>query len=166
MKVEVWKRKKILSVMFAVLLTIGLLTNIEMKAWASEGVPMLDGSYLTHETESIGYSTNITKGVDLQIGYSKIKKLGPEVIYAGGTTLAERIVESVRVSVIIQRAKDAQDDWEFVAAWEKENKDSDAVTANERLEVEGGWYYRAISTHYAGNDVAISNSGGIYITKP
>lgn len=166
MKVEVWKKEKTLSVILVVLLTLSLLASLGNEARASEGVPMLDGSYLTHEIEAIGYSTNVTRGVDLQAGYSKIRKLEPGVIYAGGTTLAERIVESVRVLVTIERAKDADDNWQFVTSWQKENKSADAVTANQLLEVEGGWYYRVRSNHYAGNDMADSVTNGVFVEKP
>ena len=166
MKVEVWKKRKVLSVLLAVLLSAGLLASLGMNVWASEGVPMLEDSDLTYELESIGYATILTRGLDLQAGYSKIRQLGPELIYAGGTTLAERVVESVRVEVVLERSKTVDGDWQFVDSWQKESKDADAVTANKRVEVEGGWHYRVISTHYAGKDQVSSNSGEIYIAKP
>ncbi len=66
---------------------------------AAADKPILDGSMLTYEDESVGYDTKITRGEDLLTGYSKIVRLGPGKIYAGGTTIAAHDVETIKISV-------------------------------------------------------------------
>ena len=77
-------KKKIVSISCAIVLMVSmlLLTVCDTKAAAED--PILDGSYLTHEEESIGYTTPITRGEDYLTGYSKCVRLGPGKIYAGG----------------------------------------------------------------------------------
>ncbi|WP_392391170.1 hypothetical protein [Mordavella massiliensis] len=108
----------------------------------------------------------MTRGADLQTGYSKIVRLGPGVIYAGGTTIAQHEVESVKVGVMVERAKDENDDWHYVDTWQKENKNAISVSSNKRIEVEGDWYYRVRCVHSAGNDMSSSYTDGIYIEEP
>lgn len=159
-------RKRIVSVICTIMLVMGLTIIVESTAMASESEPILNGSKLTHDTESTGTSMGITRGQDYQTGYSKIVRLGPGVIYAGGTTIADHIVDSVKIAVIVERALNAEDEWHYVDSWKKENKDAELVSANKRLEVEGGWYYRVRSLHSAGKDSSSSYTNGIFIEKP
>lgn len=159
-------KKKVLSVCCTFLLTISMLLISANNAQAASENPILDGSYLTHNEESIGYATPITRGLDLMAGYSKCVRLGPGKIYAGGTTIAEHNVNCVRVSVIIERAKEEDSNWTYYANWYKENENADRVSANRTLEVEGGYYYRVRSIHSAHLDAATSFTNGIYIESP
>jgi hypothetical protein len=127
---------------------------------------MLDGSYLTNETESTGTDVKLTRGENLQIGYSKLRVLSPGVIYAGGTTIAEHTCESVKVAVIVERAHWEDEEWEFVDSWQKENTDADLVSTSKRLEVEGGWYYRVWCIHSADGDLSTSTTDGLYVEEP
>ena len=157
--------KKIVSVFCTLVLTLGLLCSTGVETEASENPPMLDGSYLTHDNESTGYAVGLTRGANLQTGYSKIVRRGPELIYAGGTTIAQHTVESVQVTVTVERAKDENDEWEFVDYWHKENTNADLVSANKKLEVEGDWYYRVVCTHSADGEMSSSATDGIYIEE-
>lgn len=159
-------KKKLISVCFAAMLMMGLTITAEFPTKANESKPMLDGSYLTYEDESTGIAGAVTRGVDLQAGYSKLTELGPGKIYAGGTTIANHDVELVKVAVIVERAKDADDDWHFVESWQKENKNTYAVSTSKMLEVDGDWYYRVRCIHSAGNDMSSSYTNGIYIDVP
>lgn len=159
-------KKKIISVCCAAVMIMGLTISAGFQTKATESQPNNDNSNLTHETESTGIATSITRGADLQTGYSKIVRLGPGVIYAGGTTIAQHEVASVKVSVIVERAKDEDDYWHSVQSWQKENKDAISVSSNKRLEVEGDWYYRVRCIHSAGNDMSSSYTDGIYIEEP
>src|SRR5699024_2353574 len=107
-------KKKIISVCFAAMLMMGLTITAEFPTNANESKPMLDGSYLICEDESTGIAGAVTRGADLQAGYSKLRDLGNGTIYAGGTTIANQDVELVKVAVIVERAKDADDYWHFV----------------------------------------------------
>ena len=159
-------KKKLISVCFAAMLMMGLTITAEFPTKANESKPMLDGSYLTCEDESTGIAGAMTRGLDLQTGYSKIRELGPEKIYAGGTTIAQHEVESVKVSVIVERAKDENDTRHYVDSWQKENKNTYAVSTSKLLEVDGDWYYRVRCVHSAGNDLSSSYTDGLYIHEP
>ena len=63
-------KKKIVSVCLTAMLVGGLSMTSMQEARAAEG-KVIDGSELTHEKESIGYDTKITRGEDLLTGYSK-----------------------------------------------------------------------------------------------
>ncbi len=159
-------RKQVVSGICALALMFGLLMSTGLDTKASDNRPMLDGSYLTNETESTGTGTSITRGENLQIGYSKIRKVGSGVIYAGGTTIGQHTCESVKIAVIVERAKWEDDEWEFVDTWEKENTNADLVSTSKKLEVEGGWYYRVKCYHSADGDVSDSLTNGLYVGDP
>ena len=159
-------KKKLISVCFAAMLMMGLTITAEFPTKANESKPMLDGSYLTCEDESTGIAGAMTRGVDLQTGYSKIRELGPGQIYAGGTTIAQHEVELVKVAVIVERAKDENDTWHYVDSWQKENKNTYVASTSKLLEVEGDWYYRVRCVHSAGNDLSSSYTDGLYIHEP
>ena len=159
-------KKRIMSVCFALLLMTNMLlistTNVE----ASSDDPILDGSYLTHDEESIGYDTKITRGEDLLTGYSKCVRLGPGELYAGGTTIAAHTVESVQVWVVVERAQEGDSAWSLYDNWSKENLDMDRVASNRSLQVEGGYYYRVRCTHAANSDMSSSFTNGVFIEEP
>ena len=153
-------QKRAISIIcaFSMLICLLLSTSTGMSAEASDNRPMLDGSYLTNETESTGTDTKITRGENLQVGYSKI--------YAGGTTIGEHTCKSIQITVIVERAKWEDEEWEVVETWHKENTDADLVSTGKRLEVEGGWYYRVFSVHSADGDMSDSFTDGIYVEEP
>ena len=141
-----------------------LVAKVECQAASNEA--MIDGSYLIHAEESIGYATGRTRGEDLMTGYSKIVRLGPGKIYAGGTTIAAHTVDEVGVGVIIERAQEGDDAWETYDGWEKFNENTDRVASNRTLDVEGGYYYRVRCTHSANSDMSSSFTNGVFIEEP
>ena len=96
-------KKRISSALCVALLFFSIPFFTAVPAQAADSL-VLDGSELTYDEESIGYDTKISRGVYLMAGYSKIVRLGPEKIYAGGTTIATQDVEKVKIAVIIERA--------------------------------------------------------------
>ncbi len=159
-------RKRIQSVSCAVVLLLCMLLISVNNTQAASDVPILDGSYLTHDNESVGYDTKMTRGEHLLVGYSKCVRQGPGQIYAGGTTIATHTVDSVRIAVIIERAQKNDTAWEYYDSWQKENFNTDRVGANRALNVEGGYYYRVRCVHAANSDVSSSFTNGVYIEKP
>ena len=155
-------KKKIVSVCLTALLVGGLSMTSMQEARAAEG-KMIDGSKLTHEEESIGYDTKITRGEDLLTGYSKCTKLGKGKIYAGGTTIAAQVVKSVQIVVIVERAKEDDTEWSYYDDWRKENKNTNRAMSNRTLYVDGGYYYRVRCTHVSNSDMSSSFTDGIYI---
>lgn len=157
-------KKRILSALCVALLFFSIPFFTAVPAQAADS-PVLDGSVLTQEKESVGTDTKITRGDDLLVGYSKIVRLGPEKIYAGGTTLATQNVERIMISVIVERAQEGDTAWSFYDSWQKENHNEDRVGSNRTLEVEGGYYYRVRCIHSANDDVSSSFTNGVYVEE-
>lgn len=155
-------KKKIMSVCLTAMLVGGLSMTSMQEARAAEG-KVIDGSELTHEGESIGYDTKITRGEDLLTGYSKCTKLDHGKIYAGGTTVARQVVKSVQIAIIVERAKEEDKEWSYYDNWKKENKNTNRAMSNRTLYVDGGYYYRVRCTHVANSDMSSSFTDGIYI---
>lgn len=161
-------RKKILSLCCGLLLMAGSVMAFTGEVQAEEGKlrPMIDGSYLIQEDESVGYDTTITKGADLLTGYSKAVSLGPGLFYAGGSTIASRVVDRVGIAVIVERAQEGAEEWDFYDTWQKFNENIDKVSANRQLKVEGDYYYRVRCIHSANDDMSSSFTDGVYIPEP
>lgn len=157
-------KKKILSLCCALLLTAGLFGISYGEVRAEQ--PMIDGSYLTHEEEAVGSNVGVTRGEYLLTGYSKVVRLGPGLIYAGGSTIAAEIVDEVGISVMVERAQLGDTEWEFYDGWQKFNQNTDKVSDNRRLVVEGDYYYRVRCTHSANSDMSSSFTDGVFIEEP
>ena len=135
----------------------------EAKVKSTEKLPVIDGSYLIKDEESVGATIPMTRGEDLMTGYSKVRRLGAGEIYAGGTTIAAHTVERIGVGVIVERAKEGDTSWGFYDAWQKFNENTDRVSSSKRLKVEGDYYYRVRCTHSAGVDMSSSFTNGIFV---
>ena len=127
---------------------------------------VIDGSQLTKDAESTGYNQKVARGEDLLTGYSKIVRMGPGQIYAGGTTIAERVVDRVGIGVMIERAKEEDTKWSFYDSWQKFNENADRASSKKYLDVEGDYYYRVRCIHSANDDMSSSFTDGVYIEEP
>lgn len=164
-------KKRGISVVITLMLIVNLIavTATDTQAIEATGaqnieeLPMIDGSYLIKEEESVGATTPMTRGEDLMTGYSKVRRLGAGEIYAGGTTIASHVVDQVGVGVIVERAKEEDSRWEFYDAWQKFNENTDRVSSSKRLKVEGDYYYRVRCFHSAGVDSSSSFTDGIFV---
>lgn len=160
-------QKRIVSMICTLMMILSFaMASTCLVSEASDSRPLLDGSYLTNETESTGTAQKITRGENLQVGYSKIRKVEAGVIYAGGTTIGQHTCESVQITVIVERAKWEDEEWEYVDSWHKENTDADLVSTSKKLEVEGDWYYRVRCIHSADGDMSSSATDGLYVEAP
>ena len=155
-------KRRLVSMCLTVML-IGGLSMMSVQETKAAGTKVIDGSELTHDEESIGYDTKITRGEDLMTGYSKCTKLGAGKIYAGGTTIARQVVDSVQIAVIVERAKEEDTEWSTYDGWKKEDNNTNRVTSNRTLYVDGGYYYRVRCIHVANSDMSSSFTAGIYI---
>ena len=134
-------KRRLVSMCLAVML-VGGLSLSSMQEVRAAGNKVIDGSELTHDEESTGYDTKITRGEDLMTGYSKCTKLAEGKIYAGGTTIARHVVDSIQIAVLVERAKEEDTEWSYYDGWQKENLNMNRVTSNRTLYVEGDYYYR------------------------
>ncbi len=162
-------RKRRISAVVVLLLSISLLavaptdTKAAEEAKSTEELPMIEGSYLIKDEESTGATTPMTRGEDLMTGYSKVRRLGAEEIYAGGTTIASHTVDRIGVAVIVERAREGDTSWEFWESWQKFNENTDRIASSKQLKVEGGYYYRVRCLHSAGVDMSSSFTNGVYV---
>ena len=158
--------KRCMSICCVVAMALGLSFGVSTDTQAASSVKVIDGSKLTTDAESIGYNQKVARGEDLLTGYSKIVRMGPGEIYAGGTTIAERAVERIGISVIIERAKEEDTKWTFYDSWNKFLENTDRVSSKKYLDVEGDYYYRVRCTHSAADDMGSSFTNGVYIEEP
>lgn len=158
-------KKRLLSLCCILILIVGITAMPVFDSHAASELPMIDGSYLTYDDESVGYDTKITRGEDLLTGYSKCVELGPELLYAGGATIAAHKVEEVGIGVVVERAQKGDDHWEGYTTWQEFNESADRVSTSKILEVEGGYYYRVRCVHSAGEDISSSFTDGVYIEE-
>lgn len=162
-------KKRRISAIVTLMLIIGLTavtatnTKAAEEAKATKELPMIDGSYLIKDEESVGATAPTTRGEDLMTGYSKVRRLGAGEIYAGGTTIASHTVDRIGVAVIVERAKEEDTSWSFYDSWQKFNENTDRVSTGKRMKVEGDYYYRVRCTHSAGNDLGSSFTNGIFV---
>ena len=147
-------------------MALGLSFGVSTDTQAASSVKVIDGSQLTKDAESTGYNQKVARGEDLLTGYSKIVRMGPGEIYAGGTTIAVHNVERIGIGVVIERAKEEDTEWSFYDTWQKFNENTDRVSSKKYLDVEGDYYYRVKCVHSAGEDISSSFTNGIYIEEP
>ena len=159
-------RRRLLYFCCTLIMLAGIVVASTVDSQAASEKPMIDGSYLTHDDESVGYDTKKTRGEDLLVGYSKCVEVGPGKFYGGGSTVAVHTVNEVGVGVSVERAQKGDDCWEGYDAWLKFNQNADRVSSSKMLEVEGGYYYRISCVHFSGNDMSSSFTDGVYIEKP
>ena len=105
------KKGKLASIGCTLLLVLCMLC-LSFDVHAEEDRKQIDGSYLTHESESVGYTTRMARGEDLMVGYSKCVRLANGNLYVGGSTLAAHTVERIGIAVLIERAKKEDTKWE------------------------------------------------------
>ena len=103
-------KRRLVSMCLAVML-VGGLSLSSMQEVRAAGNKVIDGSELTHDEESTGYDTKITRGVDLMAGYSKCTKLDKGKIYAGGTTIGAHNVRSSQKAKYMLVERRSQDMW-------------------------------------------------------
>ncbi len=158
------KRCRSICCVFA--MALGLSFGVSTDTQAASSVKVIDGSQLTKDAESIGYNQKVARGEDLLTGYSKIVRMGPGEIYAGGTTIASHEVARIGIGVIIERAKEEDTEWSFYDSWNKFLENTDRVSSKKYLDVEGDYYYRVRCVHSANDDVSSSFTDGVYIEEP
>lgn len=156
------KKTKVKSVS-CIILAMFLMISISLEVHAREDVKQIDGSYLTHEEESIGYATPITRGDDLVAGYSKCVRLANGNLYVGGSTLAAHPVDEIGIAVTVERAREEDTSWICYDSWIVYEENEEWLSFGKELDVEGGYYYRVVCVHSAGNDLSSSFTNGVFI---
>lgn len=156
--------KKIVSIIMSLVLVfvLGVGTVGEMKVRASDEIICIDGSYLLNdETESTGDMEISTYGYYLKSGTSTLSEISTGKIGVGGSTTAQRIVDEISVTVVVQRLENGS--WKNYHTWTAEKTDAAYVSTSKTLTVATGYYYRVCCSHYAATDAGSSNTNALYI---
>lgn len=154
--------KKMVSILMALILGIGLSVSGEVQVQASDSVECIDGSYLLDDvTEDIGNLGISTRGYYLSSGTSSIVDNGTGKIAAGGDTAAHRIVDDISITVVVQRLVNGS--WQNYLTWSASKTNAAYVSTSKVLYVPTGYYYRVSCSHYASTDTGYSYTNGIYI---
>lgn len=156
-------RKKIVSMIIVISLATGIFAMIPSEqAKAAEEIVTVDGSVLLEDVEeSVGEMIMQTKGQYLQTGSSKIVRAGVGKIAVGGTTIAQRTVSTIQVSVIVERLVNGS--WLRYTSWSASKTNAYSVATSKTLTVPRGYYYRVRSIHNANSDIGNSNTSGLYV---
>lgn len=131
-----------------------------VKAAEPEDV-VIENSALSYEKESVGEIMLQTRGAYLQSGSSSIGEIGKGKIKVSGTTIAQKTVSEIKLSVIVERLVDGS--WLRYHSWSVSDKNAYALTSSKTLTVPRGYYYRVRCVHSANSDISNSNTGGIYV---
>lgn len=156
------EKKKVKSIGCILMLVLCMFV-VSFDVHAEEDRKQIDGSYLTDESESIGYDTKITRGEDLLAGYSKCVRLANGNLYVGGSTIACQTVKKIGLAVVVERAKKEDTSWEGYESWIVREENTDRIASSKELKVEGGYYYRVKCIHSANDDLSSSFTNGVLI---
>ena len=121
-----------------------------INAEASE-MKMVDGSYLTTDETSTGYSGPRTRGLYLMDGECSITKAGRNRVYAYASTTANQEVKYMATLVYVERYMEDVDAWEQVDWWMVEAQNDYYLSTAKTITVDRGYYYRVRANHIAGD---------------
>lgn len=161
-------KRRILSIIssvaaFAMMLTV---TLVQTEASETES-KKVDGSYLTTQESSTGYSYGRTRGVDLMTGDCTISKAGRGRVYAYASTTATHEVKYIATIVYVDRYLEDVDEWGQVDWWMEDVENDIFLSTAKTVYVDRGYYYRVRAHHIAGNaspyDETASVTDGILI---
>lgn len=155
-------KKRILSFIgsMAVLLAITSSSVISVNASDSE-LKMVDGSYLTTEDSSTGYSSSKTRGEYLMDGSCSISNAGLTRIYAYASTTANHEVNYMATIVYVDQYQEDLDEWWQVYAWSEESLNDDYMSTAKSVKVDRGYYYRVRANHIAGDEYPYEETASV-----
>lgn len=153
------KNVKSLVLIFILSITCSFLFVDEIQA-ADIG-DCIDGSYLIDADTSESISSGSTRGVYLGSGSSSLSKAGTGKITAGGTTIAQKIVSTVSVTVRVERLVNGS--WQVYDSWTSTRYNAASATTSKTMSVPTGYYYRAHCFHSANSDSSGSYTNGLWI---
>ena len=162
-------KKRIISTLCSMAVLIMVTTMSALNVYASESKSkVVDGSTLTTEESSIGYSSDIsTRGVYLMTGECSISKAGLTRVYAYASTTANKEVNYMATIVYVERYNEEKDGWGQVDWWMEETHNDYFLSTAKSIKVDRGYYYRVRANHLAGDqypyDETASATDGILL---
>ena len=147
-------KKKMLALIVSMAVLCCMLSVSPWEVQASaKGWIQVDGSYLTTQDTSTGYSPEaVTKGEHLMEGRCTITKAGRNRIYVYASTTANHYVDYVAVIIYVDRYNEETGEWEQIDNWMVEDTDTYFVATSKTITVERGYYYRVHADHFAGDE--------------
>lgn len=154
-------KRKILSVISALSLIIGLSGLPVNKAEAADMEAVKDSSVFVQDRDSVGESVPEARGQYYQTGSSSIGLIGTGKIKVSGTTIAQKIVADIGLAVMVERRVGGS--WESYTSWSVFAHDTYSLTSSKTLTVPRGYYYRVRCVHSANTDNSSSNTNALYV---
>ena len=143
-------KKRILSALGSLMVFCMVMGVSVINAEASE-MKMVDGSCLTTDETSTGYSGPRTRGLYLMDGECSITKAGRNRVYAYASTTANQEVKYMATLVYVERYMEDVDAWEQVDWWMVEAQNDYYLSTAKTITVDRGYYYRVRANHIAGD---------------
>lgn len=147
-------KKRIISFAscLAIFCSIFIVSFTDVRASENE-LKKVDGSYLTMDTTSTGYSSNsLTRGIHLMDGECSITKAAKDKIYAYASTTANHMVDYIGVIVYVDQYIEETGKWGQIDWWMVTDEDDYFIITSKTLTVERGHYYRVHADHFARKD--------------
>lgn len=156
-------KKKLAAIITIIAMTVGTFVTIPSETVRAAEETMVDGSVLLNDAEeSVGEMEPEARGQYLQTGSSKIVRAGTGKITVGATTIAQKQVSNIKVSVRVERLVDGN--WVSYTSWTASKTNAYSLTTSKTLTVPRGYYYRVISIHNANSDRGTSNTNALYVS--
>ena len=143
-------KKRILSALGSLMVFCMVMGVSVINAEASE-MKMVDGSYLTTNETSTGYSGPRTRGLYLMDGECSITKAGRNRVYAYASTTANQEVKYMATIVYLDQYQEDLDEWWQIDAWMVEAENDYYLSTAKTITVDRGYYYRVRANHIAGD---------------
>lgn len=153
--------KKILSFVLIFVFSLGIAFSMQGSVKAAQIGDCIDGSYLIDGDTSEVTVGAVTRGVYLGSGSSSLSRAGTGKITSGGTTIAQKVVSTVSVTVRVERLVNGN--WQIYTSWTTTRYNAAAASSSKTLSVPTGYYYRTHCFHSANTDSSTSSSSGIWI---
>lgn len=164
-------KKRILSVICSLVILSTITTGAVLDVNAEElEQKIIDGSALTMEETSTGYSTpSVARGKYLMTGECTISKAGLTRVYAYASTTANTEVDYMATLVYVEEYLEDEDAWGQVDWWYEETENDYFLSTAKSVKVDRGHYYRVRANHIAGDyddfpyDETASVTNGIFL---
>lgn len=161
-------KKRVLSLISSIAVFCMMMTVSIVSTEASETkIKKVDGSYLTTEDSSTGYSSSKTRGKYLMTGDCTISKAGRGRVYAYASTTANQEVNYMATIVYVEQYNEDEDEWGQVDWWMEKVENDIYMSTAKTINVDGGYYYRVVANHLAGDaypyDESASVTDGIWV---
>lgn len=145
-------KRRILSIVSSIAV-LGVLISVSVvNVQASDtGTKKVDGSYLTTDESSTGYTSSETRGKYLMTGECSITKAGNTRVYAYASTTANFEVNYLATIVYVEQYHEEADEWGQVDWWMEDAENDFFLSTAKTIKVDRGYYYRVVANHIAGD---------------